>query len=669
MFSSRRGVRATIQIILTFGYTAYLIEAMIPLSIHQERQRHFPKGSEVFTPNYQVGDHLRTGMRHGEASRQRQKTVLANTGQIKVKFVCDGGRMMSTNNNGTLVPPQKTRSPFEILVNSTQISPYDIIKVTITSTGRETFRGFFLQILSLTSSVEKEALFPQGRFLPGEQTTVASCVSAGDSVFQADGSMKKTVSFLWKASNFISGLLRIRGSIVQDKDTYWEKVLSKPINVITDPKQEDKSQNRLQSTQVDTLNISPAKTFPPSSITSNLITNDTSIRKYVYKRDTTINTVFNATAASEENPLSSQETGDSHWNGIQSEKSKQDELTKSVAFSSRDSFGDLLLREGNHIIEGGGDAAATHSLNYQEFPTVNISQMSDSVGPLGNLVAPPETSEVLANALKSVIGGGGGLGTMINAVTVFSRIKSLMGKRKSAQASNMNGFGGMMGGGPPMGALGGMGNSLMGPQSSLLALQQQVQALQQQLALQTSQLALQNQLGFQNPLLGVQNPFGLQNSQLGLQNPQLGLGMQGQTNPLMGLNQFGTGGLQLDNLAQNQLGQFMPGQGMGGMGQQLNSQWSNPIGVNQFGGSDGMGSGGSFGGMSNMGGGGSFGGMSNMGGGGSFGGMSNMGGDSSFGQSNGGAFGGSPSSMFGGQPSSFMAGGGGNAGIGTGLFG
>ncbi|KAK3609260.1 hypothetical protein CHS0354_006185 [Potamilus streckersoni] len=647
MYSSsrRRGFSATIQIILIFGYAAYFSEAMIPLSIHQQRQHNFPKGSEFLAPNYHAGDHLRTGIKLDDASRQRQKTVLVNTSRIRVKFLCDSGHILSMNKTEVLVPPQKTPSPFEIVVNSTQISPDDFVKVTIKSTGREAFRGFFLQILSLNSFVENGALFPQSGFLPGEQTTVASCVKGGDSVHHVDESLKKTVSFLWKAPSLISGPLQIRGSILQDKDTYWDKVLSQPIFVITDPEQEDKLQNTDQATQVDKLNNSQAQIIPPSYAPSNLINIDTSLRKDVYKRETTFNTVFNATTPAEKLQVN-HETRVSPWNGTPFEKSKYDEPTKNVAFHSGVSFDDLLSGEGIQRLEGGGYKVADHT-SYQGFPTVNSSQMIGSVDPLGNLATPPETSEFLANAIKSIIGGGGGLGTMINAITAFNRIRSIMGKRKSSQAFNMNGYSGMMGGGLPMGGLGGIGgqNSLLGLQSNPLALQQQVQALQQQLALQTSQLALQNQLGLQSPLFGVQNPYGLQNSHLGLQNPQLGLGMQGQTNPLLGPNQFGMGGLQQDNLLQNQFGQFLPGQGMGGSGQQSNSQWNNPMGSNQFGGSVGIGSGGSFGGMSSLGGG------------------------SSFGQSNVRALDGSPSSMFGGQPGSFMPVGGGNAGIGTSLLG
>ncbi|KAK3609263.1 hypothetical protein CHS0354_006188 [Potamilus streckersoni] len=130
MYSSsrRRGFRVTIQIIIIFGYAAYLSKAMIPLSIQEERQHDFPKSSETLASKYHARDHLRTGIGQDEASKQRQKTVLVkNTGWINVNFLCDKGRIIFMNKNGTLISPQRTPSPFAVLVNSTQTSPNAIV--------------------------------------------------------------------------------------------------------------------------------------------------------------------------------------------------------------------------------------------------------------------------------------------------------------------------------------------------------------------------------------------------------------------------------------------------------------------------------------------------------------------------------------------------------------
>ncbi|KAK3609262.1 hypothetical protein CHS0354_006187 [Potamilus streckersoni] len=320
------------------------------------------------------------------------------------------------------------------------------------------------------------------------------------------------------------------------------------------------------------------------------------------------------------------------WNSEPNKTSKKDEPRKTMTKNSGLPFDNQLFRESIQRIEDGSSNTVADRIYYQGLPTVNKSQMTDSVGPLGKFVTPPESSEFLGSAVKDIVGvaGGGGLGTMLKVATTLGRLQRIMGKHKSPKASKYTGYSVMKKDGFPMESLGGIGgqNSLL-EHSNPHALQE-VQLFQQhvasqnaflpqpnpflaqslglqgfqnpqiglqtpQLGLQNPHLAFQNQLDLQNSFLGAQNPNGLQNSYFGMQNfqfdmqpTQQGLGMQGQTNPLLGQSQFGMGGLQLGNLPQhNQFGQFMPDQGMGGTGQQLTSQWSGTGGgspSNMFGG-------------------------------------------------------------------------------------
>ncbi|KAL3862369.1 hypothetical protein ACJMK2_008340 [Sinanodonta woodiana] len=598
MNSSSRRTRfsASIQIILLFGYAAYIGEAMMPHSNNHDKEHDFPKDSEMSASSHRAGDHMRTELRQDEASRQRQKTVLANTGRINVKFLCNSRRIMSMKKNGTLISHQKTPSPFKILVNSTQTSPGDVVNVTIKSTGKEAFRGFFLQMLYLPSYTEHRAFLPQSRFLPTEQTTVTSCVNAEDTILHANESLKETISFLWKAPSNISGHLQISGSILEDEDTYWENVHSEPISVNKDHWQKDKQQNAVQTTLVDMLNNNQAETTPPSHVTINPISTENSIPYDVYSGKTAVNTVSYRTTAPIKKTATGTDQGVITWNSVPQKTSKTDEP-----------FDNELSREGIHFIgDGSGNTVADRTF-YQGLQTVNTSQMTDSVGPLGKFVTPPESSEALGSAVKSIVGvaEGGGLGTVFKVATTLVRLQRVVGKHKSPQVSKMTGYNVKKSGGIPVASLSGIGaqKSLMDMYSNPHALresqlfQQQVasqnallpqtnpflaqylglQSLQNpQLGLQTPELglqsplfALQNQLGLPNSLLNTQTPNGLQTYQFGIQTPQLGL--QEQTNPLFGQSQFEMVGLQLGNMPQqNQFGQFIPGQGMVSTGQQLN---------------------------------------------------------------------------------------------------
>ncbi|XP_062903391.1 reelin domain-containing protein 1-like [Mobula hypostoma] len=152
---------------------------------------------------------------------------------------------------------QDPRSSFiTVLTNKSTYLPGDQVPVTVRST--QDFMGFLIQARRVADDQVA------GTFIhisPGSK--LLKCFEDGDTVTHSDKSLKRNLSFVWKAPDQLTGDIKFFVSAVQSYFIYWSRIES---GLISDQKHNDsiltKNEELLETLQASVYNNATVRTTP-----------------------------------------------------------------------------------------------------------------------------------------------------------------------------------------------------------------------------------------------------------------------------------------------------------------------------------------------------------------------------------------------------------------------
>ncbi|XP_069825146.1 putative defense protein 3 isoform X2 [Dendropsophus ebraccatus] len=146
----------------------------------------------------------------------------------KVTSACDEMRPGHMKTKNRKIDPQPSPAPYIIIVSNRTVFPEDIITVTITSTsGNETFKGFFLQ----ARPVKKDEFSGTFSLSDPNNTQLLQCGSQPNTaVSHTNNELKTSIEAYWTAPNK-TGCVQFVATVVKEYRIFWTGIKSDVITI------------------------------------------------------------------------------------------------------------------------------------------------------------------------------------------------------------------------------------------------------------------------------------------------------------------------------------------------------------------------------------------------------------------------------------------------------